>query len=112
MKLTIKRGLSLVLMITLFTACAPQLHFLGDTYPPTTEVDTYYSIEDVDRDFRVIGQLTGTNQTSGAFKNLEEIKESMVKEAMKRGAHGILFLFSESYGYDHIVKADLIRYKR
>ncbi len=104
------RYISLILLFTLFTSCAPQLHFLGDDYPPTTHVDTYYSVDDISERFKVIGQLTGTNDQSGVFKSLDGIKKSMLEEAKKRGAHGILFLFSDSHGYQHVVKADLIRY--
>jgi len=104
------RYIPFALLITLFIGCSPQLHFLGDNYPPTTHVDTYYSVDDISERFKVIGQLTGNNEQSNGFNSLEQIKNSMVDEAKKRGAHGILFLFADSHGSYHNVKADLIRY--
>ena len=105
------RYLSIILLVTLFYSCSPQLHFLGDSYPPTTEVDTYYSIDDVNDRYRVIGQLTGNNGSTAGFNSLDEIKNAMIEEAKKRGAHGIIFLFADSQGDYHNVKADLIRYR-
>jgi hypothetical protein len=34
----------------------------------------------------------------------------MIAEAKKRGADAVLFLFADSYGNKHNVKADLIHY--
>ena len=104
------RHLLLFILALSFSSCVPQLHFLGDSYPPTKHVDTYYAPEDITEDFKVIGQLTGTNEGYGSLKSLDSVKNSMIEEAKKRGAHGILFLFSDSRGYEHMVKADLIRY--
>lgn len=104
------RYISIILLAILFYACSPQLNFLGDDYPPTTHVDTYYSPNDVSQEFKVMGQLSGTNSNSSGLNSLDDIKNSMIKEARKRGAHGIIFLFADSQGSYHDVKADLIRY--
>lgn len=110
MKNPIIRFLPIATLMLLFSACAPQLNFLGDTYPPTNQVDTYYAEADILRKYRVMGQLSGSNQGVAGVVSLQEIQQSMIEEAKKRGAHGILFLFTDSFGQEHIVKADLIRY--
>jgi len=103
--------LSAIFVLTLYISCSPRLHYLGDVYPTTTEVDTYYSPDDIEVDFKVIGQLTGSNEEV-YFGDLDGIKNAMIEEAMTRGANGILFLFADSYGERHSVKADLLLYRK
>jgi len=93
-------------------SCSPRLHYLGDIHPATTHVDTYYSQGDIDVDYRVIGQLTGSSEEELYFGGLDGIKDAMIEEAKSRGANGILFLFSDSYGESHTVKADLLLYRK
>ena len=104
--------LTTIFVLTLFISCSPRLHYLGDVHPATTEVDTYYSPDDIDIDFKVIGHLTGSNEDELFFGDLDGIKNAMIEEAMKRGANGILFLFADSYGENHSVKADLLLYRK
>ncbi len=103
------RYLFILLLFSVFYSCSPQLHYLGDAYPPTTYVDTYYSEDDISEQYKVIGQLTGTNETN-SINNLDDVKNAMIVEAKKRGANGILFLFADSLGNNHNVKAVLIKY--
>lgn len=106
------RYLTIVLILTLFYSCSPTVKFFGDTYPATTEVDTYYSREDVTVAHKIIGQLSGYKMHGSK----DELKILMVEEAKKRGANGILFLLLNSdIQYDPEtrtpVKADLILYQ-
>ncbi len=103
--------LSAIFALTLFISCSPRLHYLGDVHPATTEIDTYYSPDDIEVDYRVIGQLTGSNEDV-FFGDLDRIKNAMIEEAKARGANGILFLFADSYGDNHNVKADLLLYRK
>lgn len=102
------KHLSLLLALCIVSSCAPRMYYLGDNYPPTTSVDVYYDDGDIEKEYRVIGQLTGNNET--AISNLDDIKEAMIKEAKKRGAEGILFLFADSFENNHSVKASLLVY--
>lgn len=104
------RFLLLATLILSAVACSPNIHYLGDVFAPTTEVDVFYDEGDIKNDYRVIGQLSGDNQGFSG-NGLDEIKAAMIEEAKKRGANGILFLFSDSFDDSHVVKAKLLRYR-
>lgn len=94
-----------------FVACSPNINYLGDVYPPNLEeIDVFYDEGDINREYKIIGQLQGDN-TDNPLISLDEIKSKMIESAKSRGAHGILFLISDSYQNDHIVKAKLLRYR-
>ena len=104
------KNLILLLTTITFVACSPRTHYLGDVYPVSDHVDVYYDEGDIEKDFKVIGQLTGDN-SGNTLMNLEKIKESMINEAQLKGADGIWFLFTESFDNNHIVKSKLIKYR-
>lgn len=102
------KNLMILSVIFLLASCTPSLNYLGDNYPPTDNVDIYYDEGDINREFKVIGQLSGDNINTAV--NLEDVKNGMIEEAKMRGANGIWFLYSDSIDNDHIIKSKLIRY--
>lgn len=104
------KNLAILLVATLLISCSPNINYLGETYPETTHVDTYYDEGDIKKEFKVIGQLTGDNINSAGL-GLDKIKDEMIIEAKLRGADGIWFLFSDSFDNDHVVKAKLLKYQ-
>ena len=103
------KNLAILSIVFLISACSPTMNYLGDTFPPTDEIDVYYDEGDIKKDFRVIGQLSGDNINNGLIE-LEEVKKGMIEEGKMRGTNGILFLFSDSFDNEHIIKSKLIRY--
>lgn len=99
---------TLIFAVFLITSCSPTLHYLGETYQPTVNIDTYYSPEDIEKEFKVIGQLENGGEIP---HNLDKIRTAMIDEARKRGADAILFLNSSSHANHHKVEADLLRYE-
>lgn len=102
-----------VILFFVFTACSPRLSYLGDTYDRhSREVDVYYDDLDIRRTYHVIGLLSA-NSTLSLDKSLDNIRDTMVKEASKRGADGILFVdfYTISANEDSEVKAKLIRFE-
>ncbi len=91
-------------------SCSPRMHYLGDVYSPSNNVDVYYDELDIKKDFRVMGQLSSDNQDNPTI-GLEKIKEAMIKEAGEKGADGILFLFHEAYANNKTVQSKLLKYK-
>lgn len=72
-------------------SCAPQINYLGSSYPPTQEVDIFFDEEDIQRDFKVMGMM----KNEGAEMELddaESVKNAMIKKAKSVGADAILFL--------------------
>lgn len=103
----------IVFLSILFTSCNPKVYFFGDSYPTTQQVDTYYSADDINVKYKVIGQLKGY---PGSGKDIrEKVKLEMLKEAKIKGANGILFLLNESHSTDNTlypIKADLLLYEK
>ena len=99
---------TLIVTVLFITSCSPTLHYLGETYQPTIIVDTYYSPEDIKKDFKVIGQLENGGEIPF---NIDRIRTAMIEEAQKRGADAILFLRSDSFDGRHKIEADLLRYE-
>ncbi len=105
------KNLVLLSIAILISACSPTMNYLGDTFPPTNDIDIFYDQGDIKKDYRVIGQLSGDN-INNAINSLEKVKSGMIEEAKMRGANGILFLFSDSYDNEHIIKSKLLRYNQ
>lgn len=103
-----KNFLLLCLLLSL-AACSPRIHYLGDTYSPTTKVDVFYDEGDIKKDYKVIGQLSGENSLNTTIE-LDTVREKMIEKAREKGADAILFLFHDSYGENHNVQAKLLRY--
>lgn len=101
----------LSIIIISMVSCSPRMNYLGDVYPPTTDVDVFYDEGDIEKDFKVIGQLNADN-SNNSFLDLDDVKNKMIEEAKVRGADGIWFLGSESIPDNtHLIYAKLIRYK-
>ncbi len=99
--------LSLLLIFTL-VSCSPLIHYVGDRYPPTSSVDVYYAVKDVQREYTIMGRMTRE-----LFDGDREKKE-MIEQAKRKGAEGIIFYDLEmDAGKTSLVsiKAELIRYK-
>ena len=102
---------ALLAFTVLFVACSPNINYLGDTYAPTLgQIDVYYDQGDIERPYKVIGQMQGDNSDNQLI-SLDEIRAKMIEEAKRRGAEGILFLMSDTFNNAHIIRAKLIRYK-
>ncbi len=98
----------LLLSFLFIIACAPRIHYLGDTYTPKDDIEVYYDQGDIEREYKVIGQLSSDNRESGV--NLEKMRIKMIESAKEKGSDAILFLFHESVGDDHIIQAKLLLY--
>lgn len=103
---------TLFLLIGLI-ACAPKFNYLGDTYESKPgDVDVFYDIGDIERDFKVMGILTADTQQS-LDKSTENLKNSMIAKAASKGADGILFIniYGGASDDSSLVESKLIKYK-
>lgn len=87
---------------------------MGSSYPPTTNVDVYYSAHDVKKGYEVIGKASDTGG------NLQKVQKEILDEAKKRGADGVIYsdmqstteIFNgNSYSSGRLLNADFIKYK-
>lgn len=61
--------------------------YVGQSYAPTEHVDIYFSTDDVERQFTVMG----TAKTEGTeYLTFEAIEQQLVTDAMARGADAIV----------------------
>lgn len=70
----------------LLTACVAT-DYIGETYAPTTDVDVYYSLADINRPHRVMGKITATALDGW---NSNDMVEELRKQAMAKGADGLV----------------------
>lgn len=63
--------------------------YVGESYPPTTQVDVYYAMEDVSRPHVVMGKITASAM-DGWDSNamVEELKS----QAMAKGADAVVIM--------------------
>lgn len=71
-------------LMFLFSCVAP-VHYIGDNFPPTNNVDIYYSPHDVKKDYKVFGKV------SIQVINLQKTQNQIIEEAKKHGANGIIY---------------------
>jgi hypothetical protein len=105
----------LFLMVFIFSSCSvfQRVHYVGDTFSPREQVDTYYDKADIESDYKTMGHLISVEFVSN--KMLRDIQRDMIREAQKRGADAIVFapfeISADQRNSDDLrLKAQLIRY--
>ncbi len=95
MKNTIQFLTTITLIGFLLTACSPTIHYLGNDYQPTQNVDIYFDENDIEKEYRVIGTMK--NEGEQWANDIDKIKTAMIEKAKAKGADAILFAgaFSE-----------------
>ena len=75
-------------LIALLSGCV-NTDYVGESYAPTSQVDVYYSIEDVERSHAVMGKITATAMDGwDSAVMVEELKT----QAMAKGADGLVIM--------------------
>ncbi len=108
-----EKYLSLVILASLFLLSCDSVRYIGTSYPPTDHIDIYYSVQDVKKEYEVIGKA------SNAGNNLQKNQNKIINEAKKRGANGIIYsdvqsATSVTAGYStssDVLNAEFIKYK-
>lgn len=97
-------------LLLLLSSCAVVPSYFGDTLPPTTSVDVYYSDHDVQKPFKVMGHLNIPNGEQG------DVKGKLIDYAKKIGADAIIITGNTvnnggKYSSD-VVNADALKYTK
>lgn len=92
----IRIGLTVFAAAALAAVSCTNIDYLGKTYPPTANVDVYYSMDDIEGEYEIMGHLTAT---AGTFVGTEKMQEKIVEKARASGADAVVIL-----GLDHYVK--------
>lgn len=87
-----KRLTLLSVAVAIFLGCAATVDYIGDSYPPTQKVDLYFSENDVEVDYKVIGRIIATvNATSNLYDN-EKFMAEIKEKACEKGGDGVIVL--------------------
>jgi len=89
-----KYTVSLLALSILFVAGCAKIDYIGQSYPPTTHVDLYFSEEDIREDYRVMGHVIA--QANEGI-SIESLQKKLDEKAREEGADGIVI-----HGFDRI----------
>jgi hypothetical protein len=90
------RKISLIALAVLLTVSCTKIDYVGKSYAPTTNVDVFFSLDDVEGAYEVMGHLTAT---AGTFVSSEKMQEKIMEKAREKGADAVVIL-----GLDHYIK--------
>ncbi|UCF78371.1 MAG: hypothetical protein JSW03_09780 [Candidatus Eiseniibacteriota bacterium] len=83
----------LLISVLCLAGCAT-IDYVGREYPPTSHVDIYFSLDEVSRDYEVMGHVIATGN---AMVSAEKMQEQMLEKARQKGADAIVILGFERY---------------
>lgn len=82
------KAMVFAVVVPLATSCAT-IDYVGETYQPTTQVDLFFSEDEVGRDYKVIGQV---NATGDQFVTAAGLHQKMMARAREIGADAVIVL--------------------
>ena len=88
-----KRVVLSLVLILLVIGCT-KIDYVGEEYPPTTHVDLYFTMDDVERDYKIMGHAVAS---ADDVVSAEKMQKKLMEEARKKGADGIVILGLERY---------------
>lgn len=78
----------------LFIAACAHVDYIGESYPPTPQVDVFFAEKDVPRDYRVMGKvLAQANELVSA----EKLQAKIMKKAQEKGADAVVLTGLDRY---------------
>lgn len=83
----LKYTVSLLVLFVLFVAACAKIDYLGQSYPPTTHVDLYFSEGDIREDYRVMGHVIAQ---ANEGTSIESLQKKLEEKAREQGADGIV----------------------
>lgn len=69
----------------LLMSCA-RVHYIGDSYPATSSVESFYSQKDIPFKYKTIGQAVISGE------NTSKLSDKLIKKAKEKGADAVLIL--------------------
>ncbi len=76
-----------ILTATFILVGCVSAEYMGKTYPPTDHVDIFFSFDDIDRDYEVMGEIRAE---AAEFLSMEKIQNKLMEEAMAKGGDAIV----------------------
>jgi hypothetical protein len=102
------RFIPVILSCVLLSSCGWIITYIGDKYPPTSEVEVYYSAHDVTKPYRVIGHMSCPNSSTN------RVKSAFASYGKKIGADAIVITGTENSkdNQSAVVNADALKYDK
>lgn len=88
-----KKIVLLLFVMLLVTGCT-KIDYIGEEYAPTNHVDVFFDETDIERDYKIMGQIIAT---AGDIVSSEKMLNNIKKKAMAKGADGVIILGMERY---------------
>lgn len=80
--------------ILVFLLGCTKIDYVGEEYPPTSHVDIFFSLDDVERDYKMMGHMVAS---AGDIVSAEKMQKKMLEKAREKGADAIVILGLERY---------------
>ncbi|SYZ72181.1 conserved hypothetical protein [Candidatus Zixiibacteriota bacterium] len=81
------KKLYLLPLLLLVISCT-KIDYIGQEYPPTTQVDMFFAPSDVEQDYTVMGTLVAT---AADIVSSEKMQKDIIKKAKEKGADAVIF---------------------
>jgi len=89
----VKRLVVFSVIVAALVGCT-KIDYVGNSFPATSHVDVYFSLDDVKRDYTVMGHMTAV---ADDFVSAEKMQEDMLEKAREKGADGLVIHGLEYY---------------
>ena len=104
-----KKYVSLVVLVGLLAIGCAEVDYVGESFKPTTNIDLYFSKEDIEKEYTVMGHAIG----SGIYDS-NAIQKALIEEAKEKGADAVLItgIDNQDSGPENEVTASFLKYKQ
>ena len=89
-----KRIITLAAAVLVLAAGCTKIDYVGKQYAPTVDVDLFFAMEDVSREYEVMGHVAAT---ADDMVSAEKMQEEILKKAREKGADAVVILGLERY---------------
>ncbi|MDD3642526.1 MAG: hypothetical protein PHQ19_03575 [Candidatus Krumholzibacteria bacterium] len=89
-----KRLAILAAAVLLLAPGCTKIDYVGKEYPPTADVEIFFSLDDVEGKYEVMGHLTAT---AADMVSTEKMQEEILKKAREKGADAVVILGLDRY---------------
>jgi hypothetical protein len=84
-----KHLISPIAVLIILLGCAT-INYIGESYPPTQQVDLYFSEEDIEREYSVVGRIIATANSDELAYSSDKFTKAILKKAREKGADGVV----------------------
>ena len=84
-----KRFVLLAAAALLLAAGCTKIDYVGKEFSPTVDVDIFFALDDVEREYDVMGHVTAT---ADDMVSAEEMQKEILKKAREKGADAVVIL--------------------